>query len=490
MKKLLLLLAVATAATAADLTLSRPGLFFEVEQGRSRLAVPLPVQPGHVYERATIRFRMQIGKLQPIFNSFVDLIRPAGRNYFAMQIRADRSRTLVDRMDHTQYGEIAPWKDNSEVRVEIVYDTAAGNLTFQAFNPDGSLFQKLVTPIANRVIEDNGKGIVVGFGIDKVYDNAYYPPWTWKYYDLDVRLKPLESRYWRTTYVYKTAGALPIEADVWRTPDLAVPRPVILWLHGGALIFGHKGNLQRWQMERFVDAGFTVVAANYRLAPETKLPVILEDLRDAWAWIREKGPAMFGADPDRMAVMGQSAGGYLTLTGGHRLEPRPKALVSFYGYGDIAGPWLTRPIALDPKVKAVGRDEAHATVGTKELAGTNFAHERFKFYAFTRQQAVWPEVVTGMSFGNTAAGWRYYSPLYNVDAKYPPTLLFHGDADRDVPVGQSELMLRQLKDKGIEVEFARIPNGQHMFDTNMKDEHAVAAVQKAIEFLKARLAAR
>lgn len=488
MKPLLLTLAAVSCACAADVTLAKPGLFFEPEQGRSRLALPLAVQPGQVYERATIKFRMRIGKLQPVFNSFVDLVRPAGKNYFAMQIRADRSRTLVDRMDHTQYGEIAPWKDNTEYRVEIVYDTAAGNLTFHAFNADGSLFQKLVTPITNRVIEDNGKGIAVAFGIDKVYDNAYYPPWTWKFYDLDVQLTPLETRYWRSTYSYKAAGDLALEADVWRSPDLSVARPVLLWLHGGALIFGHKGNLPRWQMERYVDAGFTVVSINYRLAPETKLPVILEDLRDAWTWIREKGPTLFGADPERMAVTGQSAGGYLTLTSGYRLEPRPKALVSFYGYGDITGAWLTRPAALAPNAKPVARADAYATVGTKELAGTNFAHERFKFYAFTRQQALWPEVATGMSFGNTAANWRIFCPIQNIDAKYPPALLFHGDADTDVPYEQSQSMHRELTAKGIAAELVIVPKAEHVFDNNAKDPHAVAAIEKAIAFLKARLA--
>lgn len=42
----------------------------------------------------------------------------AGRqNYFARQIRADRSKTLVDRMDHAQYGEVATWKENTDYEV-------------------------------------------------------------------------------------------------------------------------------------------------------------------------------------------------------------------------------------------------------------------------------------------------------------------------------------------------------------------------------------
>jgi acetyl esterase/lipase len=80
-----------------------------------------------------------------------------------------------------------------------------------------------------------------------------------------------------------------------------------------------------------------VVAIDYRLAPEAKLPAIVDDLRDAAAWIREQGPARFGIASERLAVAGHAAGGYLTLLSGHAVEPRPRALVSFYGYGDIAG---------------------------------------------------------------------------------------------------------------------------------------------------------
>ena len=53
--------------------------------------------------------------------------------------------------------------------------------------------------------------------------------------------------------------------------------------------------------------------------------------------MREKGPDLFQADPHRIAVIGRSPGGYLTLMAGFCLNPRPQALVAFYGYGDIAG---------------------------------------------------------------------------------------------------------------------------------------------------------
>ena len=52
-----------------------------------------------------------------------------------------------------------------------------------------------------------------------------------------------------------------------------------------------------------------VVSIDYRLAPETKLPAIVEDVQDACRWVRERGPKLFRIAPERLAVMGGSAGG-------------------------------------------------------------------------------------------------------------------------------------------------------------------------------------
>src|SRR6185369_1909244 len=102
--------------------------------------------------------------------------------------------------------------------------------------------------------------------------------------------------YSKKTYVYKTVGACQIEADVYRLAEERV-RPVILWVHGGALIMGNRGGLNTQQLQRYLQGGYTVVSIDYRLAPETKLKSIIEDLQDAYAWIKTKGPELFGIDP-------------------------------------------------------------------------------------------------------------------------------------------------------------------------------------------------
>src|SRR5438445_9150317 len=78
------------------------------------------------------------------------------------------------------------------------------------------------------------------------------------------------------TYTFKTVGELPIKADVYRLPGDEV-RPVIVWIHGGALISGTRVNgPNAEQRKRYLKAGYVIVAIDYRLAPETKLTGIIE----------------------------------------------------------------------------------------------------------------------------------------------------------------------------------------------------------------------
>ena len=119
----------------------------------------------------------------------------------------------------------------------------------------------------------------------------------------------------KTTHTYKTVGDLKIQADVYRPDDTAV-RPVVVWIHGGALDHGQPAGVPKNLLDLCRDEGYALVSIDYRLAPEVKLPDIIADVEDAFRWLRKDGPKLLHIDPDRMVVAGGSAGGYLTLMAG------------------------------------------------------------------------------------------------------------------------------------------------------------------------------
>jgi acetyl esterase/lipase len=262
------------------------------------------------------------------------------------------------------------------------------------------------------------------------------------------------------TIVYKIAQGCEIKADVYRTSD-GTRRPALLWIHGGALIMGSRKFTPGPFHSDLLDKGYAIVSIDYRLAPETKLPGIIEDLRDAYRWMRTEGGKRFGIDPDRIAAAGGSAGGYLTLMTGFCVEPRPRALVSYYGYGDIDGPWYAKPDDFYRKQPLVSKDEAQAAVGKAVVSEPPEHNARQRFYLYCRQQGIWPNEVTGHDPHKEPKWFDAYCPVRKVTKAYPPALLIHGTADTEVPYAESKTMAAKLAEVGIAHEFITVSGAGH-----------------------------
>jgi acetyl esterase/lipase len=285
----------------------------------------------------------------------------------------------------------------------------------------------------------------------------------------------------RSTYVYKTTGDLCIFADVYRKTDELV-KPAILWIHGGALIGGNRRELNPVQAEKYLNAGYTIISIDYRLAPQVKLQKIIEDLKDAYRWVRTEGPKLFLIDPDRIAVVGHSAGGYLALMAGFVLKPSPRAVVSFYGYGDIAGEWYSRPDPFYNRQPLVSKEEAYKAVGTRIISDDMYGN-RMQFYLYTRQNGLWPLEVVGHDPDREPRVFDSLCPIRNVTKDYPPTLLLHGDKDTDVPIEQSILMAKELEHQGIQHELITMPGRGHAFIAIMGDPEVAATFDRVLKFL-------
>ena len=282
------------------------------------------------------------------------------------------------------------------------------------------------------------------------------------------------------TFTYKVAGA-EIKADVYR-PGRGRVTPAILWLHGGGLIFGSRTGLTAWQRDEYLAAGYTVIAADYRLAPQTKLVGILADLTDVHAWAIANAGAL-GIDPTRIGVVGHSAGGYLALMSGFWLHPRPRAIVSFYGYGDLSREWLRRPDPFYLKRPRVASDVAAAAVGSAIVADTPEGQDRFSYYVYARQHGVWPPSVVGLDPLRDPDVFARVSPVRHVGPAFPPTLLLHGDVDTDVPFEEALLMEAALGRAQVPHRLVRLRGKDHNFDRVAADDEAVAAFRQAVSFL-------
>jgi dipeptidyl aminopeptidase/acylaminoacyl peptidase len=182
-------------------------------------------------------------------------------------------------------------------------------------------------------------------------------------------------------------------------------------------------------------------------------------------------------------VAGGSAGGYLTLMAGFCLTPRPRALASFWGYGDIAGPWYSRPDPFYSQQPAVPKEDAYGAVGSMVISEPPPKNSRGRFYLYCRQHGLWPKEVTGHDPDAEPRWFDRFCPARNVSAQYPPTILVHGTADTDVPYEQSKMMAEKLAQSCVQHEFLTVPDGGHGL-AGVAPAEVTRVYQRAAAFLQ------
>lgn len=283
-----------------------------------------------------------------------------------------------------------------------------------------------------------------------------------------------------TTITYKTVNHLNIDGTFYKTS--ASKAPLVLFIHGGGLIWGTRDDMKQEQIDFYLQNGYNVLTIDYRLAPESKLPNIMNDVRDAVSWVLDEGHSQLDYDPERVVVIGSSAGGYLALNTGI-FDKKPKAIISFYGYGDILDDWYLKPSTHFNQQTKVPEALVSQLIKKEQISGAPI-EQRYAIYLFCRQQGKWHDYVTGLDPIIYRDHLLPFCPLEHVDESYPPTLLLHGDQDEDVPYEESVKMYTALKENNVPVELVTIPRGKHTFDYQFDDQRTQDAFKKVLEFLK------
>jgi acetyl esterase/lipase len=216
-------------------------------------------------------------------------------------------------------------------------------------------------------------------------------------------------------YASAPAANDPRVGDFYR-PDGAGPFPAVLVIHGGSWQRGSRSEMARFA-RRLVQAGYAVYNIDYRLAPEHRYPAQLEDVRAAFAWLHGRARSL-SVDPDRIAVMGYSAGAHLALllgladSGG---APRPRAVVAGGAPSDLTA------YPNSPTLAALIGDSGTAL----------------------------PDV------------YAEASPISHVSPGDPPVLLYHGALDLIVDVEQSRRLQAKLREAGVHAELLEEPWSGH-----------------------------
>src|SRR5437899_688224 len=209
--------------------------------------------------------------------------------------------------------------------------------------------------------------------------------------------------------------------DVY-SPANAKNLPVVFWIHGGGWQTGDKTDVQI-KPQAFMDKGFVFVSTNYRLLPSVDMATIVRDVAKSIRWVHEH-IADYGGDPERLLIMGHSAGAQLAAlicTDARYLKAEGLSLRIIKGCVPVDGDTYDVPAIIDT---AETRRRVHGL-----------------------QQAKWGH---REKFGNDPAKHRDYSAVNHVakDKGIPPFLILHV-AEHPDTAAQAERLEAVLKGAGI-----------------------------------------
>ena len=289
----------------------------------------------------------------------------------------------------------------------------------------------------------------------------------------------------RQTHVYERRTDVALELDIYVPDRLSASGGALLWLHGGALIMGSRADVRDDVLRLADHLGVTLVSPDYRLAPQATLPAIVADVTAAWRWLRS-AEARLGIDAAHVVAAGESAGAYLALLLG-TLDPAPCAVLAYNGYGTLDSPWYMSPSEeYCATLAMVDRGEAFASVGDRVVANGHERPDAWKYYLYSRQHGLWPEMAAGFDPRGMRGELRRYSPTYLVTGDFPPTMLLHGTCDYDVPHAESVALSSLLALHDVEHEFLSLEGFDHGLAPG-DDPRLIAMMERATEGVRAFL---
>ncbi|MCC2548873.1 alpha/beta hydrolase [Hymenobacter sp. BT175] len=229
---------------------------------------------------------------------------------------------------------------------------------------------------------------------------------------------------------YQSASAPGFDAerhllDVYAPRHKAGPRPVVVFIHGGSWNSGNK-NFYSFIGRRLARQGVVAVVVNYRLSPSVQVPAMAEDCARAVQWVSQN-IGSYGGDPQRIFLLGHSAGGGLAAL-----------------------------LATD------SRQFARLGLSTNPVQGVILNDAAgLDMHAYLQKQEYPGDADYLIPYGKDPAVWKAMSPIYHVSAQAPPFLIFVGENTYPSITSSTARFRQKLIDTGFAPQFEVLPGKKH-----------------------------
>ncbi|MCH7944503.1 MAG: alpha/beta hydrolase [Armatimonadetes bacterium] len=246
-----------------------------------------------------------------------------------------------------------------------------------------------------------------------------------------------------TGIVYREVDGQRLMMDLYPAAGRSAKAPVVVVIHGGAWMSGSREDMSALCTALSLN-GMVAATVDYRLAPRSKWPAMLDDVRASVRFLRANAER-FGIDPDRVGAAGVSSGAHLALMLG------------------FSGTWSSRVMAV-----------------LNLFGPTDLTKDYSPFLA----QAM-SEQVLGKDLADATEDIRAFSPVTYVTSDDAPVFTVHGRADLLVPYVQAERLDKALRGAGVAHTMLLVDGMEHGIKIDHKVE--MEAVSKGVAFMRATL---
>ncbi|MCF6223222.1 MAG: alpha/beta hydrolase [Flavobacteriaceae bacterium] len=223
--------------------------------------------------------------------------------------------------------------------------------------------------------------------------------------------------------VYNTIESTDLKLDIYHKANTDKPMPLLIFIHGGAWKKGDKHDYWPYLIP-FAEKGYITATIQYRFSGIAKYPAQLNDVSSAVKWLQDNAE-QFHIDPNKIVLIGGSAGGHLAMMAGYtNLSLKIKGVVNLYGPADLT------------------IDYARETPSVIKLIGKSYEEA--------------PEL------------YKQASPISFINKHIPPTLIFQGMLDEIVPYDQSDNLDKKIKEAGAISYYHKLKGWPHTMDASVE----------------------